>query len=207
MLLCNLASSEFDQALIKYTACKTMGLSAKAARKLYGFEDFNRQEQKILDAAEEAFSIRKTVYELAKAKNIASFRALGISVLEDSDTTDESDTCPSDDGGGVEKQSDHKSVNECQTEKENDEISDLFQENSSEDPMSDIVSDDEQINPDEWLKITNINSEASKEMIMKQIKIFRRKTRAKAIKAQTEARLLHRKLPKRASQILLNIPV
>ena len=57
-----------------------MGLSAKAARALYGFENFLRQEEKIMDAIETTHNLRKTIAELAEAESTASLRALGISV-------------------------------------------------------------------------------------------------------------------------------
>ena len=73
-----------------------MGLSSKEARKLYGFVDFHPQEEKILDAIEEAHEIRRSVTELAQAENTATLRALGILVPDDSDTED-SDSAISDD--------------------------------------------------------------------------------------------------------------
>ena len=95
-LLCSLASSEADRLLIKYTACKSMGLTSKKSKKLYGFSDFHRQEEKILDAIEEAHAIRRGITELAQVENAASLRALGILVPDDSDT-EESDTTISED--------------------------------------------------------------------------------------------------------------
>ena len=59
LLLCNLASSEADQLLIKYTACKSMGLSAKSAKTLYRFQDLHKQEERIMDAIETTYVIKK----------------------------------------------------------------------------------------------------------------------------------------------------
>ena len=64
-LLCNLASSDADRLLIKYATCKSMGLSVKAARVLYGFENFHSQEEKIMDAIETTHTLRKTIAELS----------------------------------------------------------------------------------------------------------------------------------------------
>lgn len=72
----------------------------------------------------------------------------------------------------------------------------------------DIGSDDESdiINPEDWLSITGLDSEAAKEMIVKQRKVYKRKIQARAARAATEARLLQRKLPNRVSNILLKYP-
>lgn len=73
-----------------------MGLSAKAARALYGFENFHSQEEKIMDAIERTHTLRKIIAELAKAESTASLRVLGISVPDDSgpesDNLEESET-------------------------------------------------------------------------------------------------------------------
>lgn len=101
LLLCNLASSEADRLLIKYTACKSMGLSAKAAKALYGFEDLHKQEERVMDAIETTYTIIKTIAELAKAESTASLKALGIYVPDesesDSDSMGESECSVSDD--------------------------------------------------------------------------------------------------------------
>lgn len=90
-LLCSLASSVSDRMLIKYTACKSFGLSSKAAKRLYGFENFHLQEEKIYDAIEKSYSIRKTIKELAKAESTASLRVHGISIASDTGSDDDSD--------------------------------------------------------------------------------------------------------------------
>lgn len=318
-LLCNLASSETDRLLIKYTACKSMGLSAKAARALYGFQNFHEQEEKIMDAIETTHSIRNTVTELAKAENTASLRALGIPVLDESESEsmDESDSSVSD-NDCVEWQSEHgDSEDEIQGEKHGNESCEaslepsnlqaipssdmihsgsvdpdtmnkskatddcmtfapsfdhmvlILQENelnwfafvielknviagyspesfnqllidfafylSSSDvtveeeklieesrqayleterrqyhteESADIVSDDESdvVNPDDWLSVTGLDTEAAKEMIVKQRKIYKRKKRTRAVKAVTESRLLRKRLPNRVPNILLKYP-
>ena len=85
-ILCKLASSESDSLLIKYTACKSQGMSSKEAQKVYGFENFHRQEQKIMNAISAAESIRKSVIEISKAENAASLRALGILIPDETES-------------------------------------------------------------------------------------------------------------------------
>ena len=63
-----------------------------------------------------------------------------------------------------------------------------FNSEDSEDIQSD--SDSDVVNPDDWLNITELNSEAAKKMIIKQRKIYKRKKKRRAIKAATNARLL-----------------
>lgn len=308
LLLCNLASSEADRLLIKYTACKSMGLSAKSAKTLYGFRDLHKQEERIMDAIETTYVIRKTIAELAKAESTASLNALGIHVPDDSesdsDSMEESECCVSNDFEEdnskqsnsdsderkimeFNEQPDHTAhtslltvdqANTSQPLKESqgiqllptlnhmlsilrrnklnwfalvEELNVLARERSpesidqlltdfalflsssdatveekklieesrqayleterirynsedSEDIQSD--SDSDVVNPDDWLNITELNSEAAKEMIIKQRKIYKRKKKRRAIKAATNARLLRRRLPSRVASILLKYP-
>ena len=321
-LLCNLASSDADRLLIKFTACKSMGLSAKAARALYGFENFHSQEEKIMDAIETTHTLRKTIAELAKAESTASLKALGISVPDEpgseSDNMEESEISVLE-NHYVEELSEYEdSADEITTENSRNKSCEAPLESSNEqavhivphhvnsaptDPdainkneeanqsiqfapsldhmllilrenklnwfafvaelrnvirgytpealnqlladfafylscsdvtveeekvieesrqayleterirytaeeSEDIGSDEESdiINPDDWLSITGLDSEAAKEMIVKQRKIHKRKIQARASKAATEARLLQRKLPNRVSNILLKYP-
>lgn len=50
--LCNLASSNADKLLIKYVCCEAQNLSMNKAKKLYGFQNFQQQKEKINDALE-----------------------------------------------------------------------------------------------------------------------------------------------------------
>lgn len=86
-VLCNLASTESDRCLIKYSVCKSQGLSAKAARKNFGFNDFHEKEDVILRSVEQAQAIRQAVMRLASVKNKSTLRSLGYDVPDDSDTS------------------------------------------------------------------------------------------------------------------------
>ena len=119
MLLCSLASSENDRLLIKYTASKSMGLSGKKAKKLYGFSDFHQQEDLILDAIEEARKIKKCIMQLAQAECTSSQQALGILVPDDLDTGESNSSISDDDSVG----------NALDEHLENDEVVSMHNEN------------------------------------------------------------------------------
>jgi hypothetical protein len=72
----------------------------------------------------------------------------------------------------------------------------------------DIDSSDESdsVNPDDWLNITDFDSEATRKVVIKQRSIHRRKAQRKFAKTVAKARLLKRKMPKRVSRILKRYP-
>ena len=59
--LCNLATAEFDRLLIKHACCKGQTFSKKQSISLYGFHDFNHQEEKINNAISELNEMREAV--------------------------------------------------------------------------------------------------------------------------------------------------
>ena len=203
-ILCKLASSESDRLLIKYTACKSQGMSSKEARKVYGFENFHHQEQKIMNAISAAESIRKSVIEISKAENAASLRALGILIPDE--TESESGSASDDVDEQVSKNDESVKIS-----MENSPIGQSEQEYNGQCCQStdeDIDSSDESdsVNPDDWLNITDLDSEATRKMVIKQRSIHRRKAQRKFAKAVAKARLLKRKMPKRVSRILKRYP-
>lgn len=90
-VLCCLASTESDRRLIKYSVCKSLGLSAKSARKHFGFNDFHKKEEDILRAVEQAQAIRQAVMQLASVKNKSVLSSLGYDVPDDSDASNSED--------------------------------------------------------------------------------------------------------------------
>ena len=158
-----------------------------------------------MDAIAKAESIRKSIFELSKAENMASLRALGIPVLDDESESEvntiseEKDSNQSDnpnpENDGCDQVNDKKGS--CELNELSCEVSD-----------QDINSSDESnsVNPDDWLDVTDLNSEAAKNMISMQRKIYRKKASLKAAKKIAVARLLKRKLPKRVSRVLKKYP-
>ena len=81
--LCNLATAESDRLLIKYACCKGQTLSKKQSIALYGFHDFNHQEEKINNAISELKEMREAVELLGKVKDKAILQGLGLSLSSD----------------------------------------------------------------------------------------------------------------------------
>ena len=59
--LCNLATAQSDKLLIKYACCKGQTLFKKQSIALYGFHDFNHQEEKINNAISELKEMHEAV--------------------------------------------------------------------------------------------------------------------------------------------------
>ena len=91
--LCNLATAESDRLLIKYACCKGQTLSKKQSISLYGFHDFNHQEEKINNAISELKEMREAVEVLGKVKDKAILQGFGLSVS--SDESSSVDACSS----------------------------------------------------------------------------------------------------------------
>ena len=81
--LCNLASSQADKLLIKYVCCEAQELSMNKSRKLYGFQNFHQQKEKINDAMLQLKEISEVVEELSKVKNKAVLNGFGIICLDE----------------------------------------------------------------------------------------------------------------------------
>ena len=87
-----LAQSDRERKILKYTAFKSSGLSATAARKYYGFQDLKANEQKILSAIEEVKEIRSSVHEWAMIKDKAFLLAHNLPTSETSTSGSDEDS-------------------------------------------------------------------------------------------------------------------
>ena len=90
-MLCQLATSESDRCLIKYSVSKSQGLSAKEAKKKYGFSDLHRKEDMITKAAGQSEAIRDAVMKLASVRSKATLRSLGYELPGSSSDSEDSD--------------------------------------------------------------------------------------------------------------------
>ena len=75
-----------------------------------------------------------------------------------------------------------------------------------EEGNSDIESDPESDNPDDWVDIDDISSKQAKEMVAKQWKILKRRARIHAAKAMAQAGFLKRKITKRVAKVIEKYP-
>ena len=71
-----------------------------------------------------------------------------------------------------------------------------------EEENSDIESDPESDNPDDWVDIDDISSKQAKEMVAKHWKILKRRARIHAAKAIAQAGFLKRKITKRVARVI-----
>lgn len=119
-LLCQLATTESDRCLIKYSVCKSQGLSAKQAKKDYGFTDLHGKEDKIMNAVQHSQAIRDAVMKLASVKHKATLKSLGYEIVDDSENSS--------------SDSEHSSCDQLVSENEEseDEFSGLSEKDNSE---------------------------------------------------------------------------
>lgn len=75
-----------------------------------------------------------------------------------------------------------------------------------EEETSDIESDPESDNPDDWVDIDDISSKQAKEMVAKQWKILKRRARIQAAKRIAQAGFLKRKITKRVAKVIEKYP-
>ena len=113
-VLCQLATTESDRCLIRYSVCKSQALSSKRAKKDYGFSDLHAKEDQIMKAIDHARSIRDAVMQLASVKHKATLTSLGYE-FEDSGSSCSCDSEGSDLNQLIsdsdESEDEHSSVN------------------------------------------------------------------------------------------------
>lgn len=103
--LLKLAESDAEKHRLKYAIVKAAGLSSSRAKNVYGFNDMSSKVTQVENALEEATCIREAIENIAKVKDEAIARSLGIFSAADESSTDSSETDSdfSDDDGQVSK--------------------------------------------------------------------------------------------------------
>jgi len=86
-LLCQLATTESDRCLIKFSVCKSQNLSSKKAKEEYGFSDLHGKEDKIVNAVKKSQAIRDAVMKLASVQHKATLISLGYEIPDDTDSS------------------------------------------------------------------------------------------------------------------------
>ncbi|KAK3705940.1 hypothetical protein QZH41_001256 [Actinostola sp. cb2023] len=199
-VLCQLATTESDRCLIKYYVCKSQGLSAKKAKKDYGFNDLHSKEDMIMKAVEKAQGIRDAVMQLAGVRNKATLRSLGYEL-----PSDDSDISDSEGSDFDQLVSDSDlSADECDLDRSEELLIEQSRQAYLErerlrvmEANSDIVSDSESDNPDNWVDVDDISSKHAKEMVAKQWQILKRRAQINAAKVIAQAGLLKRRVTKK----------
>ncbi len=77
-IICDLASSETDKKLIKYTALLTSGVSSQKARKIFGISEASKLKNEVLQALESAKEIQTVVNKLSLVQEKCALENLGI---------------------------------------------------------------------------------------------------------------------------------
>lgn len=119
--LCNLASSNADKLLIKYVCCEAQNLSMNKAKKLYGFQNFQQQKEKINDALEQMKEIHEVVEELAKVKDETVLKGFGIS-LDDDLSSGESGNSATESDGSEGEQADVEWLSDVEEKEDNRDL-------------------------------------------------------------------------------------
>ena len=84
-----LAQSDRERELVRYTAFKTSGLTASAARRRYGFDNMSEQAARVEACIEECLHIHESINSLSEDQEAAAMQLLGIN---DSGTDGSSET-------------------------------------------------------------------------------------------------------------------
>ncbi len=91
--LLKLAESDAEKLRLKYAIVKAAGLSSSKAKNVYGFSDMSSKVSRVENALEEATYIREAIENIAKVKDEAIARSLGIYVATtESSSSDSSET-------------------------------------------------------------------------------------------------------------------
>ena len=69
-----------------------------------------------------------------------------------------------------------------------------------------VCSDSESDNPDEWIGVPDLRTEAGKKLIQRERRRIRQKAKRQAAKRIAEECLLKRKIPKRVGRVLRDFP-
>ena len=88
--LLGLAKSDRERELIRYSVCKSSGISSTASRKLFGFEHMNMRGERVEEALKEAEYIQEVVDDLAHTQDKALLLTMGVDIL-DSDSESDSE--------------------------------------------------------------------------------------------------------------------
>ena len=92
MSLLNIAQNDRERASLKYAIVKASNLTSSAARRIYGFEQTRKLEQRVKDAIVTAKRISEAVDDLARVEDKAFLISLGVQVSDsdmNEDTGDE----------------------------------------------------------------------------------------------------------------------
>ena len=120
--LCELASNESDRKLIQ--AAATWGMTGKQARNIYGIEEYSCKVRGVKEAIANVQEIRNEIMKLAKLKETALLRTLGVE--DDSESDSESSGHGSDLESVIESDSDEEP--NCNSESESS-VSSVQQKN------------------------------------------------------------------------------
>ena len=79
-MLLRLAQSDRERECIKYAVCKTSGISATGARRLYGFENMDEHSSRVEQAIAEVQQIYEVIEDIASIRDKAALATLGVSL-------------------------------------------------------------------------------------------------------------------------------
>ena len=87
-LICDLATSEVDKKLIRYTALISTGISSTQPRKLYGITESTKLKVEVSQAIKEASEIQEAVNKLSLVQEKCMLQSIGIK--DETNSSDES---------------------------------------------------------------------------------------------------------------------
>ena len=79
--LLQLAQSDRERELVRYSLYKASGISSTAARRLFGFENMVFREKSVQEAIKDMHAIHEAVDELSSLQNKALLQSLGLGAL------------------------------------------------------------------------------------------------------------------------------
>ncbi len=78
----SIAQSDRERECIRYTAVVASGMSSKAARKCYVFENTSERLRRVNDAIEDSKTIKSAIDGIARLKEKAAFSEFGITISD-----------------------------------------------------------------------------------------------------------------------------
>ena len=88
--LCELASSEKDRCITKYTVCTSSQLSSSSAKNIYGVLDLAMLKRQVTQALDEAREIREVVKKIASKEKSIALERLSLVIFDSGESSDSS---------------------------------------------------------------------------------------------------------------------
>ncbi|XP_072163624.1 uncharacterized protein [Diadema setosum] len=179
--ICSMASSETDQALIKYVAMKAQNLNVTQSRRELGVQNPQKLVQTVEGAISQQEQIRDALWDLAFIQASSGEKA-SLSNAEGDSTSSESEL------------------------QDSDSEMELSHSTTASSERSTVHTDSESDDPDDYVGVSSVSTQKAKDKVRKLSSIIFRRTQRSIAKKIAHSSLLKRRRPKAVSRILRKYP-